>query len=259
MLQVDPGVYIGAAADLNDVQALSAASVSHVLSVDSVDPGPLLPAGPGFSRKWVNVLDEATADLLSHLDACCAFLDQALDGGGAALVHCQAGRSRSATVVTAYLMKKYQLGFSEAYLKLKTLKADVQVNSGFQQQLQLYEDMQWEVDTASPAYKQYRLMKIAERYPELQQVPREVFALDPAHSRSSEVSYRCRKCSRTLFRDSSILGHPVGDGASAFIHKKSRNMSGELTCTSYFVEPVLWMEQALLGVMNGQVWGLGRF
>lgn len=30
--------------------------------------------------------------------------------------------------------------------------------------------------------------------------------------------------------------------------------SGDQTqCTSYFTEPVQWMEQALLGVMDGQV------
>ena len=28
---------------------------------------------------------------------------------------------------------------------------------------------------------------------------------------------------------------------------------GEIQCTSYFIEPVQWMEQALLGVMEGQV------
>uniref|UniRef100_A0A3B3CF64 protein-tyrosine-phosphatase n=1 Tax=Oryzias melastigma TaxID=30732 RepID=A0A3B3CF64_ORYME len=119
----------------------------------------------------------------------------------------QAGRSRSATIVTAYLMKKHHLTFTEAYRRLK----------------------------------------------KLQQVPKDIFANDPALSSSSEVSYRCRKCRRTLFRSSSILSHPVGDGASAFSHKKSSNLSGEVQCTSYFIEPVQWMEQALLGVMNGQL------
>lgn len=38
----------------------------------------------------------------------------------------QAGRSRSATIVTAYLMKRYKLGFTEAYHRLKSLKPDVQ-------------------------------------------------------------------------------------------------------------------------------------
>lgn len=29
--------------------------------------------------------------------------------------------------------------------------------------------------------------------------------------------------------------------------------SGQVQCTSYFIEPVQWMEPALLGVMDGQV------
>lgn len=40
----------------------------------------------------------------------------------------QAGRSRSATVVTAYLMKTHKLGFTEAYQMLKDLKPDVQLS-----------------------------------------------------------------------------------------------------------------------------------
>lgn len=28
---------------------------------------------------------------------------------------------------------------------------------------------------------------------------------------------------------------------------------GDTVCTSYFIEPVQWMEQAMLGVMDGQV------
>lgn len=246
------GIFIGTAADLNDCQALAAAGVTHILSVDSTDPTPLL-AETSFHKKWVNVLDEVTSDLLSHLDDCIRFIKEAVDSGGTALVHCQAGRSRSATIVTAYLMKTQQLVFLDAYEKLKNLKQDVQINPGFEEQLCLYEAMRCEVDVSSPLYKQYRLTKITEKYPELQQVPREVFAADPVHSSSSEVSYRCRKCRRTLFRSSSLLAHQVGEGASAFSHKKSINLSGDVSCTSYFIEPVQWMEQALLGVMDGQL------
>ncbi|XP_029380871.1 dual specificity protein phosphatase 12 isoform X2 [Echeneis naucrates] len=262
MLLVDPGLYIGTAADLNDSQALTNAAVTHILSVDSVDPAPQIPADAGFHRKWIQVYDEVTSDLLSHMDDCFLFIQRAMERGQAAIVHwyesevnrfaLKAGRSRSATIVTAYLMKRHQLGFSEAYQRLKNVKQDVQVNSGFEEQLHLYEAMNCEVDTSSPFYKQYRLTKITEKYPELQQVPRELFAADPAKSSSSEVSYRCRKCRRALFRGSSILTHQVGDGASAFGHKKSSNLT-DVQCTSYFIEPVQWMEQSLLGVMDGQL------
>lgn len=249
MLLVTSGLYIGTAADLNDRQALVDAGVTHVLTVDSVKP--LLPPDSNLCTKWFNVLDEATSDLLSHLDECFVFIQAAVDGGGAALVHCQAGRSRSATVVTAFLMKKDHLSFTEAYDKMKKLKPDVQVNPGFEEQLCLYESMQCEIDISSSLYKQYRLQKITEKFPELQHVPKEIFAVDPANSGSSEVSYRCRKCRRTLFRHSSILSHSVGDGY--FQHKKSSNLSGLVQCTSYFIEPVQWMEPALLGVMDGQL------
>ncbi|KAM6989731.1 dual specificity protein phosphatase 12 [Tautogolabrus adspersus] len=253
MLLVDPGLYIGTAADLNDSQGLTDTAITHILSVDSVDSALSLPADRAFCKKWVNVLDEKTSDLLSHMDDCFFFIQKAVDGGGAALVHCQAGRSRSAAIITAYLMKRYHLGFSEAYHRLKSVKQDVEVNSGFEQQLCLYEALHCEVDTSSPLYKQYRLTKLSEKYSELQYIPKELFAVDPTNSSSSEVSYRCRKCRRALFRSSSILSHPVGGGVQAFGHKNISNGAGNIQCTSYFIEPVQWMEKALLGVMDGQL------
>lgn len=87
MLLVDPGLYIGTVADLNDSQALVDAAVTHILSVDSTDPASLLPADCGFSRKWINVLDEVTSDLLSHMDDCFLFIQEAVDAGRAVLVH----------------------------------------------------------------------------------------------------------------------------------------------------------------------------
>ncbi|KAM6948264.1 dual specificity protein phosphatase 12 [Aplochiton taeniatus] len=252
MILVEEGLYIGIAADLTDSEALAVAAVTHILSVDSVEPA--LPTG-AFRRKFISVLDEVTSDLLSHMDDCFLFIQEAVEANSAALVHCQAGRSRSATIVTAYLMKRHRLRMEEAYGRLQQLKADIGVNPGFKEQLCLYECLQWEVDISSPLYKQYRLQKVSEKYPELLDVPREVFAADPAHSGSSEVSYRCRKCRRTLFRGSSLLSHPIGSGAAAFSHKKSSNLTnqsaGQNVCTSYFIEPVQWMERVLLGEMGG--------
>lgn len=44
------------------------------------------------------------------------------------------------------------------------------INSGFEEQLRLYEALQCEVDTSSPLYKQYRLQKITEKYPGTTQI-----------------------------------------------------------------------------------------
>lgn len=65
---------------------------------------------------------------------------------------------------------------------------------------------------------------------------------------------------RALFRGSSILSHTEGSGPTAFAHKRITDSArlcgdGHGKCTSYFTEPVQWMEPALLGVMEGQVKG----
>ncbi|XP_029581875.1 dual specificity protein phosphatase 12 [Salmo trutta] len=252
MIQVEAGVYIGAASDLKDAQDLTSAGITHILTVDSEQPAS--PAG-SFRMKYVYSLDESSTDLLSHLDDCIRFICDACEASKSVLVHCHVGQSRSAAVVTAYLMKCHKMNFGDAYAKLQQLKPDVKMNEGFVDQLALYESLGCEVDVTSPQYKQYRLQKLTEKYPELQNVPKELFAVDPYLSTCSEVVYRCKKCRRTLFRASSILSHTIGNGPTAFAYKKMSNLpSGDQTqCTSYFTEPVQWMEQALLGVMDGQI------
>nr|XP_014433977.1 dual specificity protein phosphatase 12 isoform X2 [Pelodiscus sinensis] len=157
-------------------------------------------------------------------------------------------------------MKTNNLTFEEAYAKIKAIKPDAKMNEGFEWQLKLYEGMGCKVDVSSAIYKQYRLQKVTEKYSELQNLPQEVFAVDPTsvcQTLNSEILYRCRKCRRSLFRNSSILAHTEGSGPAAFAHKRItdpaqlRNDS-QVKCTSYFIEPVQWMEPVLLGVMEGQ-------
>ncbi|XP_051867567.1 dual specificity protein phosphatase 12 isoform X2 [Pristis pectinata] len=253
MILVRSGLLLGSASDLVQPQSLSDRGISHVLTVDSQEPPPL----GNVCAKFVQALDEPCTDLLSFLDECVGFVQQAQGAAGAAvLVHCHAGVSRSAAVVTAFIMKTDNLSFEEAYSKLKAIKPDVRINDEFVKQLKLYEVMGCKVDLTSADYKQYRLQKVTEKYPELQNLPRELFALDPMSlGKTSEAIYRCRKCRRCLFRGSSNLTHVPGTGPAAFAHKRlTQTRGGDHTrCTSYFIEPVQWMEPSLLGVLDGQV------
>ncbi|MBN3296632.1 DUS12 phosphatase, partial [Amia calva] len=259
MICVRAGLYIGAASDLKDGQELASAGITHILSVDSEEPD----LQGSFQRKFVCALDDPCTDLLSSLDACVQFISDALAiGSSAVLVHCHAGCSRSAAVVTAYLMKSDKLSLMKANTILQEIKPNVRINEGFLNQLELYESMGCEVDVTSPVFNQYRLQKVTEKYPELQSVPKEVFAADPSSSgqtHDSDPVYRCRKCRRTLFRCSSIMNHNAGTGPAAFTHKKigwaqtAPAAQDQNQCTSHFIEPVQWMEQALLGVLDGQL------
>ncbi|XP_076153387.1 dual specificity protein phosphatase 12 [Alosa pseudoharengus] len=252
MILVESGLYIGAASDLKDLTKLSSQGITHVLTVDSEQVA--LPSSQ-FITKYVRALDDSTTDLLSKFDECVQFIDVGKEPSCSVLVHCHAGQSRSAAVVTAYLMKTHKITLEQAQSKLIQVKPDVKINENFLDQLTLFESFGYVVDFSSPQYKQFRLKNLTERYSDLKDLPKEVFAADPGQSQNTEISYRCRKCRRTLFCGSSILSHEVGNGPNAFPHKKTAGPGSghHASCTSYFIEPVRWMEDALLGVMDGQL------
>ncbi|KAL6073959.1 hypothetical protein STEG23_020451, partial [Scotinomys teguina] len=198
-VEVRPGLYLGGAAAVADPDRLMESGITAVLTVDT-EPG--FQAGAGFEglrSLFVPALDKPETDLLSHLDRCVAFIGQSRVEGRAVLVHCHAGVSRSVAVVTAFIMKTDQLTFEKAYENLQTVKPEAKMNEGFEWQLKLYEAMGYEVDTSSATYKQYRLQKVTEKYPELQNLPQELFAVDPttiSQGLKDDILYKCRKCRR---------------------------------------------------------------
>lgn len=67
------------------------------------------------------------------------FINEARDSGGCILVHCNAGVSRAATIVIAYLMKKEGMSFVDALNLVKSKRPASNPNEGFQYQLKKYE------------------------------------------------------------------------------------------------------------------------
>lgn len=55
------------------------------------------------------------------------------------LVHCAMGKSRSATIVTMYLMKKFNITYKVARNMVKMRRETVEINDGFISQLKTFE------------------------------------------------------------------------------------------------------------------------
>uniref|UniRef100_G3SPP5 Dual specificity phosphatase 28 n=1 Tax=Loxodonta africana TaxID=9785 RepID=G3SPP5_LOXAF len=84
--------------------------------------------------------DDPAEDLLAHLEPTCAAMEAAVRAGGACLVYCKNGRSRSAAVCTAYLMRHRGLSLAQAFEAVKQARPVAEPNPGFWSQLQQYED-----------------------------------------------------------------------------------------------------------------------
>ncbi|KAJ5611825.1 dual specificity phosphatase [Penicillium herquei] len=62
----------------------------------------------------------------------------------AVLIHCAAGKSRSPTIVIAYLMRKLRIPFNDA-IKFVKSKQKVKPNRGFLRQLEVWDQVEYEI------------------------------------------------------------------------------------------------------------------
>ena len=67
---------------------------------------------------------------MAHVPASNAFIDGALRGGGAVLVHCFAGQSRSAALVMAYLMEAAGRSMMQAWDAARAARPCAHPNPG---------------------------------------------------------------------------------------------------------------------------------
>ncbi|KAK7292385.1 hypothetical protein RIF29_08163 [Crotalaria pallida] len=130
---IEEGLFLGSFGSSINKDALKALNVTHILTVAST----LAPAYPGeFVYKIINVSDRSDVDIKQYFDECFDFIDEAKRHGGSVLVHCYAGKSRSVTIIVAYLMKTRGMSLSEALQHVQSIRSVAAPNPGFICQLQ---------------------------------------------------------------------------------------------------------------------------
>merc|ERR1712107_799824 len=119
-------------------------TITHVVVV--IRNGPTPHEGEGVKYSVINLDDLPNERLLDVLSTTYTFIDGAIKAGGKVLVHDDTGKSRSASVIIAYLMKTQKLKFKAALSKVnkarkKMFQSEVAPNHGFQRQLRQYEKL----------------------------------------------------------------------------------------------------------------------
>lgn len=113
--------------------------ITHVLNLFSQDQ-PFADRGTIYRNIFLlDIPEQSLAD--GCLDEALAFIHQALHPDGNSnknkvLVHCNAGVSRSATVIIAYLMQQDAMTYDQALAVVRQNRPTAQPNRGFAQQLQ---------------------------------------------------------------------------------------------------------------------------
>ncbi|KAF1859104.1 hypothetical protein Lal_00000930 [Lupinus albus] len=131
-------------------------------------------------RMAVPIRDTENEDLLDYLEVCIDFIDRSRKEGSV-LVHCFAGVSRSAAVITAYLMRTEHLSLEDALESLRQSCEFVCPNDGFLEQLKLFEEMGFKVDYTTPIYRRFRLKILAFRIPTDFLIPHPELVLEGLH------------------------------------------------------------------------------
>ncbi|KAL6189352.1 hypothetical protein ACLB2K_040741 [Fragaria x ananassa] len=130
--QIEEGLFLGSVGAANNKEELKNLNVTHILTVADSLP----PKYPNdFVYKVVEVEDRRTTDLQQHFDECFDYIEEAKTSGGGVLVHCFSGKSRSATIVLSYLMKKHRMSLSEALKHVQSKRREADPNLGFKKQL----------------------------------------------------------------------------------------------------------------------------
>jgi len=75
--------------------------------------------------------DTATENLLQYLEETLSYIHEKISKNERMLVHCYAGRSRSASIVISYLIKYHAMKVEEALQFVKNKRPAADPNRGF--------------------------------------------------------------------------------------------------------------------------------
>ncbi len=100
---IDGFLYQSNMNDATNIKLLKQYDIRHIISVCNCPPSRIILGN--FDVLWINVYDNLNTDIRSYFERTNEFLHSARKSKEKVLVHCQAGISRSSTIVLAYLMK----------------------------------------------------------------------------------------------------------------------------------------------------------
>ncbi|KAJ8934637.1 hypothetical protein NQ314_013236 [Rhamnusium bicolor] len=232
---IEENLFLGGLAAAKDLATLHKYKITHIITIDTCPLPRNILELKHITTKYIQLSDQPREDLLSYFDETDIFIKEGLSKG-AVLVHCYFGVSRSATVIFAYIMKKYDISYHEAFERVKAKRGIVFPNQGFVSQLKLYREMGYTINPMNMHFKLFKLTIAADKVRKVKILPQNFLDLiqpDPGLTQIKPEPnvYRCKKCRRELASESNLLVH----------------QDKGVNCKKiYFIEPMAWMNVTLV-------------
>lgn len=129
------GIYLGGIDSVYDKDELKKLGIKNIISVIA---GFEAPYPEDFNYVVLNALDTVNTDLKEFFSMTNDFIDDSLDNDEKVLIHCMAGRSRSVTILAAYIIKITGMDVETTLDTIKAKRNIIEPNEYFVKQLEEY-------------------------------------------------------------------------------------------------------------------------
>lgn len=139
--EIVPGLWLGPFGAARDQEFLKRANITDALVVRAPEEARIIaPKYPEFIHyEILECRDNPFENVIRFFPSVKQLLDLVLGRGGRILVHGNAGMSRSAAFVVAYVMETFNLTSDLAHHYVLTRRHCISINEGFRNQIREYE------------------------------------------------------------------------------------------------------------------------
>lgn len=193
IVNIVDNLYIGTHKTAMNKTVLQSSKITHILSVGSE-----IELGFKNEYKYMNlqVTDSEDENILFNFDDVYYFIEEGCKVGSV-LIHCNECISKGPAIAIAYLIKKFEMNFDQAYNTLKEKKSDINLNEDLVEKLSL---------------------------------------LHKKLNRVVENVYKCSICRKTLFDDSNLdFEHEFTPKKNYSYKRYKKSFVNTNECTSYFL------------------------
>lgn len=237
--EIIPHLYMGDEIIACDGDFLKQNKIVHILTVKASR----LSQCHGKSNFFLLARDNEFYDIITIFPSSYEYIDNAIKANESVLVHCKLGVSRSATIVIAYIMKKFRKPYLQAFNEVKSKRSLINPNPGFCEQLRLWEKMNFEIDPFNSEYRfiVYRsfieLSNCVELFSDQFNQYQAKVSIDDSPPVDGSQLFACSTCCNCIFADYNILFQDYQGCAFMFIEpltkltgKSADSCKGLLKC-----------------------------